>query len=138
MDTNLSGKTVLIVEGSLLDGTGLADALGRSGARVHLTANAINAFNLLRRTQFDGAVIDHGLHNEAFDLCSELRELGIPYIFCKAPHKLQRGTSRQRDTDHAVWRLGDILTSRADFDTGFAGKHATRLQSEGVTRPTAV
>ena len=120
MEPNLCGKTILVVEGSLLAGSELAESFGRCGARVHLTANLINAFSLLRRTHFDGAVIDHGLHNEAFDLCTELRDLDVPYICCNAPHRLQRAASRKSDADHALWRLGDMLASRADLEAGYS------------------
>ena len=105
MDRDLGGKTILIVEGSLLAGAELADAFRRAGADVHLTTNIINAFNLLRREPFDGAVVDQGRHNEAFDLCSELRDLGIPYIGCVAPHRLQRAAMRARDAEHIVGQL---------------------------------
>ncbi len=106
MDRDLGGKNILIVEGSLLAGGELADAFRRAGADVHLTTNIINAFNLLRRREpFDGAVVDQGRHNEAFDLCSELRDLGIPYIGCVAPHRLQRAAMRARDADHVVGQL---------------------------------
>jgi hypothetical protein len=44
-DRDLGGRTVLIVEGSLLAGAELADAFHRAGAHVHLTTNIINAFN---------------------------------------------------------------------------------------------
>lgn len=104
-DRDLGGKTILIVEGSLLAGTELADAFRRSGANVQLTTNIINAFNLLRREPFDGAVVDQGRHNEAFDLCSELRDLGVPYIGCVAPHRLQRASMRARDAEHVVGQL---------------------------------
>lgn len=104
-DRDLGGKTILIVEGSLLAGAELADAFHRAGAQVHLTTNIINAFNLLRREPFDGAVVDEGRHNEAFDLCSELRDLGVPYIGCVAPHRLQRATMRARDAEHVVGQL---------------------------------
>jgi hypothetical protein len=114
MERNFSGKNILIVEGSLLAGAELAEAFGRSGAGVQLTANIINAFDLLRRTQFDGAVIDQGLHNEAFDLCSELRELGIPFICCAAPHRLQSVDIREREARHAVWRLDSVISQEAD------------------------
>lgn len=90
----------------MLAGGELADAFRRAGADVHLTTNIINAFNLLRRREpFDGAVVDQGRHNEAFDLCSELRDLGIPYIGCVAPHRLQRAAMRARDADHVVGQL---------------------------------
>jgi len=105
VDCDLGGKTILIVEGSLLAGAELADAFRRAGANVQLTTNIINAFNLLRREPFDGAVVDQGRHNEAFDLCSELRDLGVPYIGCVAPHRLQRAAVRARDAEHVVGQL---------------------------------
>jgi hypothetical protein len=101
-----------------------------AGARAHLTANVINAFSLLRRSRFDAAVIEHGLHNEAFDLCLELRDLGIPYISCKSPHRLKKAASLKRDADHAVWRLGDILASRADLDAGYTPIERTAYESK--------
>lgn len=105
LDRDLGGQTILIVEGSLLAGAELADAFRRAGANVRLTTNIINAFNLLRREPFDGAVVDQGRHNEAFDLCSELRDRGVPYIGCVAPHRLQKAAVRIRDADHAVRQL---------------------------------
>ncbi len=102
MDRDLGGKTILIVEGSLLAGAELADAFRRAGANVQLTTNIINTFNLLRRDPFDGAVVDQGRHNEAFDLCSELRDLDIG---CVAPHRLQRAAMRARDAEHVVRQL---------------------------------
>ncbi len=118
MERDLSGKTILIVEGSLLAGGELAAVLSKCGARVHLTTNFINAFSLLRRIPFDGAVVDRGLHNEAFDLCSELRELDIPYICCNAPHRLQKAASRKSDANHTLSRLGDMLASRVHLEAG--------------------
>jgi hypothetical protein len=115
MGHNLTGKKILVVQGSLLAGAELKDAFDRSGARVYHTHSVINAFNLLRRIRFDGAVVDQGLHNAAFDLCSELHDLRTPYICCAAPHRLQEASARVRDADHAVWRLADIIASRADI-----------------------
>ena len=111
MERNLIGKAILIVQGSLLAGSELENAFGRSGARIYLTSNMISAFDLLRRIRFDGAVVDQGLHNAAFDLCSELQDLGIPYICSAAPHRLQKPAARRQDADHAVWRLGDMILS---------------------------
>lgn len=63
-DRDLGGKSILIVEGSLLAGAELADVFRRAGAHVHLTTNIINAYNLLRREAFDGAVVDQGRHTK--------------------------------------------------------------------------
>ena len=48
MERNLSGKNVLIVQGSLIAGSELKDAFERAGARVYITGNLISALNLLR------------------------------------------------------------------------------------------
>jgi hypothetical protein len=113
-DRDLGGKTILIVEGSLLSGAELADAFHRAGAHVHLTTNIINAFNLLRREQFDGAVVDQGRHNEAFDLCSELKYLAVPYICSIAPHRHQKTAMRKRDADHAVRQLASKIFAQIE------------------------
>ena len=119
MGHQLTGKKILVVQGSLLSGSELVDALTGCGAKVYLTANLISAFDLLRRIKFDGAVIDQGLHNVAFDLCSELHDLAIPYICCTAPHQMQRRAVRQREADHAAWRLSEIISARAEIPQGF-------------------
>jgi hypothetical protein len=112
MERDLTNKTILIVQGALLAGPELKDVLSRSGARVYLTTSEINAFNLLRRIHFDGVLLDQGLHNVAFDLCSVLHELGVPYIFCNAPHRLQKPAALSRDAKHAARRLDNIISSQ--------------------------
>lgn len=129
MAPHLGGKTILIVQGSLLAGAELADAFEENGARVHLTSNCINAFDLLRRIKFDGAVIDQGLHNEAFDLCSELRDLAIPYMCCAAPHRLHKLATRKRDADHAVWRMVDVMSKEDRLGAVYAGIGQPRHES---------
>ena len=138
MERNLTGKTILIVQGSLLAGPELKEAFGRSGAPVYLTTNVINAFSLLRRTRFDGAVVDQGLHNAAFDLCSELQDLGIPYICSAAPHRLQKPSARKQDADHAVWRLADLISGGPVFQpaasdwTGAQGNASARAVRDAL------
>ena len=95
----LGGKTILIVQGSLLAGSELEEVFQGFGAHVYLASGVTSAFELLRRMRFDGAVIDRGLHNAAVDLCSELQELGIPYMFCAEPHRLQRPSLRPQDAE---------------------------------------
>jgi hypothetical protein len=116
MRQDFSDKTILIVQGSLLSGAELESAFKRAGASVYLAGNIISAFSLLNRTSFDGAVIDQGLHNAAFDLCCELRELGVPYVCSAAPHLLQSQSAREREAHRAVARLGDIIASRAEAE----------------------
>jgi hypothetical protein len=109
MESKLAGKHILIVKGSLLADAELRDALVRQGARVSITGNLVSAFDLVGRKDFDGAVVDHGLHNEAFDLCTEFQALSIPYISASTPHRLQGLAARERDADVTVERLANIL-----------------------------
>jgi hypothetical protein len=115
MEGKLSGNSVLIVQGSLIAGLELRDAFLRSGAQVYMTGNLISALDLLRRKPFDGAVVDMGLHNEAYDICAELQALNIPYICCNLPHRLQGLSARKEDAEHAVWKLANVISSAEDL-----------------------
>lgn len=106
----LGGRAILVVQGSLLAGDELAHAFEQHGARVHLTGTCINAFDILRRMQFDGAVIDQGLHNAAFDLCYELRDLSVPHICSAVPHRLHKRSAQRRDAIKTVWRMADAMS----------------------------
>lgn len=116
----LAGKNVLIVEGSLLSTPELKEALEEAGATAIVTANLISAFSLLERVKFDGAVIDQTLHNEAFDLCTELMSVGTPYISCNAPHRLQGASARKRAAQLAAEKLVRLLTEvdEPEIETG--------------------
>jgi DNA-binding NtrC family response regulator len=90
MQPNLPGKRVLIIKGSLLAPDALEAALVEQGVKVVLATNLISAFSLIERDTFDAVVIDKGLHNEAIDLCAELKSLEVPYVMAHAPHALQK------------------------------------------------
>lgn len=122
MENKLTGKQLLIVTGSLLADAELRDALVRIGAQVTVTKNMVTAFDLVARRDFDGAVVDHGLHNEAFDLCTEFQALNIPYISAATPHRLQGLEARERDADATAERLANLIElEEVDvFDDDFA------------------
>ena len=109
MESKFAGKNILIVKGSLLADAELRNALVRQGAKVSITGNLVSAFDLVGRKHFDGAVVDHGLHNEAFDLCTEFQALCIPYISASTPHRLQGLAAREREAEVTVQRLANIL-----------------------------
>lgn len=113
MHESLKGKKILIVKGSLIASEALQEALASEGALPFLAHTVSHAFELVERIRFDGVIVDHGLHNEAFDLCTELQAADIPYVSCKAPHRLQGWEARKRDAQHAVWKLAHVL-SRLD------------------------
>lgn len=113
---HLASKTILVFEGSLLSSAELKQALEDAGAAVCVTTNLISAFNLLARMRFDGAVLDQAMHNEAFDLCSELRCLDTPYVCCNAPHRLQGGAARQAAAQRAVEKLSRLMLEDSELE----------------------
>ncbi|WP_024275191.1 hypothetical protein [Hyphomicrobium sp. 802] len=113
MHNRLSGKKVLIVKGSLLVPFALEMALAERGAKAITATNIISAFSLIEHERFDAAVIDKGLHNEAFDLCAELKSFDIPYILADAPHEMQRPAAQMAAACNLAVELADRLHLRA-------------------------
>jgi len=95
MQTNLVGKKILIVTGSLLARHELERALREKGAKVVTVTNLVSAFAVVDRNRFDAAVIDRVLHNQAFELCDELRALGVRYLMSDVPNDLQSEPRRE-------------------------------------------
>lgn len=116
MAKDLLGKTILIVKGSFLSTVEVEAALKEQGARVQTASNIISAFALAERRKWDGAILDKGLHNEAFDLCAELQERNVPYVMSDKPHQLQKHGARRRAGNEVVEDL--IVTIGAKGDAG--------------------
>jgi DNA-binding response OmpR family regulator len=110
MTTDLSGKKILIVEGSLVSVPELRSALVEAGARVCVARTIESAFNLVGRIRFDAAVVDQALHNMAFDLCTEFQAFDIPYIHCNAPNRLQGLSARESDAQRVVCKLAHVMS----------------------------
>jgi len=140
MRTNLSGKKILIVKGSLLVPFALEVALTERGARAITATNIISAFSLVERETFDAAVVDKGLHNEAFDLCAELKTFDVPYILANAPHELQRPAAQMSAACGIVTEIAERLETRerAQSETNAATKRYPAVKgtaSMGVIDP---
>lgn len=112
MNNNLSGKKVLVLKGSLLVPFALEMALAERGARAITVTNIVSALSLVERETFDAAVIDKGLHNEAYDLCAELKFLDTPYILANAPHELQRPAGQMSAACDIVAEIAERLETR--------------------------
>lgn len=121
METAIRGKRVLLVQGSSLASAELFDALCEAGAKPYPTSSVINAYNLIDRIRFDGTLIDQGLHNEAFDLCADLQERGVPYVSCAAPHRLQGPAARRQDAQYMIWRLESLMSPTAGAEFALSG-----------------
>ena len=83
-------------------------------AQLTIATNLISTFNLIGRKIFDGALIDHSLHNEAFDLYTELQALNVPYLSCNVPHRLQRPGARQRDAKMCAVKLANHMVAEEE------------------------
>lgn len=123
MESAIRGKRVLLIQGSSLASAELFDALCEAGAKPYPTSNILNAYSLIDRIRFDGALIDRGLHNEAFDLCADLQDRGIPYVSCAGPHRLQGPAARRQEAQYMIWRLGSLMSPTAGAE--FASAAAT-------------
>ncbi|HET6390355.1 hypothetical protein [Hyphomicrobium sp.] len=138
LNLTLSGKKILIVKGSLLETGAIATALAERGAKVVTATNLISAFSLIEREAFDGAVIDQGLHNEAFDLCAELKSLNVPYVLAQAPHELQKPASQRSAASDIAELLAERLSvRRASARSGLAVRYpaAKGMASMAVMDP---
>ncbi len=112
IEFDLTGKKILIVKGSLLALPELETALAEHGAKPFPTTNLISAFSLLERERIDAAVIDKGLHNEAFEFCAELRDIDVPYLVCGEPHVLQATVRQKSSAENVVCALSKALSAR--------------------------
>lgn len=142
MQLILAGNRVLIVKGSLLAPRALEAALAEHGAKAIIATNIISAFSLIEREAFDAAVIDKGLHNEAFDLRAELRSLDRPYVMAHAPHELQKPSAQKGAARDIVAVLAERLhaeqPSHQKAETGIIGARypaVKSMASMGVVDP---
>jgi hypothetical protein len=105
MKENFAGRTILILKGATLAERALRQAFSRRGAHVIVTSNLICAFNVLQRRSVEAVVVDHSLHNEAFDFCTELQALNIPYIHASSPHRWRGFVERGEEAEAIVARV---------------------------------
>jgi hypothetical protein len=110
MEGILAGKKILIVEGLTLTSAEIREGLANEMAQAFVARGVAAAFRLLDRVRFDAVIIDHSLHNEAIDLCIELRTEGVPYVSCRAPNSWQGWSARKRDAEYAVEKVRGVLS----------------------------
>ena len=121
MEDLLNGRKVLIVEGLTLSSQEIREALAEKRAHVFVARGVADAFRLLDRTSFDAVIIDHSLHNEAVDLCIELRTESIPYVSCRAPNSWQGWSVRRREAEAAARKLEDLFARANSCPAEWAG-----------------
>jgi hypothetical protein len=133
MEDLLNGKKVLIVEGLTLSSQDIREALAAQGAHVFVAREVAAAFRLLDRIRFDAVVIDHSLHNEAVDLCIELRTESIPYVSCRAPNSWQGWSVRKREAEAVARKLENVFSRVAVDVTQPAGSSRQQSGASGAS-----
>lgn len=79
--TNLTGRSILVVEDETLIALDIADAFERAGAQVTTTATLRDATELVEADGLSAAILDHGLGpNDSSALRRRLKERGIPFV----------------------------------------------------------
>ena len=133
MESVLAGKNILIVEGLTLTSAEIREVLANEKAQAFVARGVAAAFRLLDRVRFDAVLIDHSLHNEAIDLCIELRTEGIPHVSCRAPNSWQGWSARKRDAEYAVEKVTGVL---GRVPVSYPDSTSTTMKSMGGgTRP---
>lgn len=80
--TDISGRTILVVEDEMLLALLLEDMLHDAGCDVVLAASIAKGREALKEKSFDAAVLDVNLNGvRSYVLADHLEERGIPYIF---------------------------------------------------------
>jgi hypothetical protein len=128
MANTFLSKAILIVKGPRLATGELQSELESRGANV-VIADVEFAFSVLNHLHFDGAIIDGELQNEAFDLCTELQALYVPYISVTNPHCLQKFASQARDVENALNRLVEVISRHKDIDDLLLGGDPASMDS---------
>lgn len=79
---NLSGLSVLIVDGQSLSAAEMSNRLTSHGARVHVVPNAAAAMLVTRAKRLDIAMIGFRIDGDTGALKRMLDEYGVPYVMC--------------------------------------------------------
>ena len=132
MEDLLNGRKVLIVEGLTLSSQEIREVLANQGAHVFVAHGVAAAFRLLDRIRFDAVIIDHSLHNEAVDLCIELRTESIPHVSCRAPNSWQGWSVRKREAEAAARKLENLFSRAAVSSPGLVGSREERRPYSGA------
>ncbi len=79
---DLQGKTLLLVEDSMMIALDAQTMLQNCGAEVELVATTSDARRAIKLNNFDAAILDVNLYTEtSFPIAEDLQERAIPFVF---------------------------------------------------------
>ena len=81
---DLTGKSLLLVEDSMMIALDAQNMLQNCGAEVELVATTSDARRAIQLNKFDAAILDVNLYTEtSFPIAEDLQERAIPFVFAK-------------------------------------------------------
>ena len=79
---DLTGKSLLLVEDSMMIALDAQSMLQNCGAEVELAASSVDARRAIKLNRFDAAILDVNLYTEtSFVVAEDLQDLAIPFVF---------------------------------------------------------
>lgn len=90
--TDLSNKTVLVVEDEFFIGSNLEQILQAAGANTVLVNNAEDALKNIYKTRFDAVILDvHLQDGSTYPVADELRRKSTPFMFLSGYLTIREG-----------------------------------------------
>ena len=90
--TDLSNKTVLVVEDEFFIGSNLEQILQGAGANTVLINNAEDALKTIYKTKFDAVILDiHLQDGSTYPVADELRRKSTPFMFISGYLTIREG-----------------------------------------------
>jgi DNA-binding response OmpR family regulator len=81
MDTDLSGRTILVVEDEPLITIDIVNSFQRAGAAVAVARSVADARKLVEHSAICAAIVDFGLGDgNADELCVRLNQKHVPFV----------------------------------------------------------
>jgi hypothetical protein len=133
---SLYGKVILIVEGTLLSGATVRDALVRAGAIVHVVSSVAAGNLIISNKRLDAAIIDTATHTRSALLCRELGRRAVPFFYSSFPERYQPHNVQADEARALIATLKDLVALHAD-DTPTAPSEpaaAALARSDRITR----
>ena len=133
---SLYGKVILVVEGSLLSGSTVRDALIRAGGIVHVVNSVATGNRIISAKRLDAAIIDTATHTRSALLCRELGRRAVPFFYSSFPARDQPHDLQADEAGALIGTLKDLFALHAD-DAPTAPSESTAsalARSDRITR----
>ena len=106
---DLTGQSLLIVEGPMLSTAELADSFREHHADVRIAPDLPSAFQALEQSIPNAVILDFTVCQMASAFLAELAALDIPYVYCGGPNRLQRSAVKAASAENVAKAIDALL-----------------------------